>query len=255
MLSNVLKGLVVEGWTLYRSPLEKEGDGYDRSGCGTAAAPAAGFPISSVTGGAQEEARMQALREELEKERLQILDEARQEGEKIKEEAWREGYNAAVQQGQNESRLLREEADNLLREAQQERLALIKGAEAEILRIAVSIAEKLLHCKMIMDKNAVLAIFKKALEALPGGQNVILYLNPEDEAVCGESLKQLQEHLGKGSSLKIAGSTAIARGSCKVESEEAEIEINLHAEMETLANKLLALAGESKISIYEPVPN
>ena len=244
MLSNVLKGLAVEGWTIYQPPLENEGHGSDRSGCGVAASPAAGCPLSSAAGGALEEARRQALREELEKERLQILEEARQEGEKIKEEAWREGYNAAVQQGQIESRLLREEADNLLQDAQKERLAIIKGAEAEILRIAVSIAEKLLHCKMILDKNAVLMIFKKALEALPGGQNVILYLNPEDEAVCGESLKQLQEHLGKGSSLKIAGSTAIARGSCKVESEEAEIEINLRAELETLANKLLALAGE-----------
>ncbi|HAP32103.1 MAG TPA: hypothetical protein DCQ14_03505, partial [Firmicutes bacterium] len=152
---------------------------------------------------------------------------------------------AALQEGQRESRLLQEEAKNLLQEAQRERLAMIKGAEAEILQIAVSIAEKLLHCKMILDKKAVLAIFKKALEDLPGGQNVILSLNPEDEAVCGETLKELQEHLRKGSSLKITGSPEIARGSCKVESEEAEIGINPQTELETLANKLLTLAGGS----------
>ena len=244
MSSNVLRGLVVDGWKIYRPPLEKDEHGRDLPHCAASAVGADSCPLSPEEGEALEVARRQGLREEMEKERLQILEEAWREGERIKEEAWHEGYNAALLKGQSESRILQDEAEKMLQDAQRERLAIIKGAEGEILQIAVSIAEKLLHCRIILDTNTVLAVIKKALEALPGGQNVILSLNPQDEADCRESLIQLQEHLRKGSSLKIVGSAAISRGSCKVESEEAEIAINLQTELETLASKLLALAGE-----------
>ena len=52
------------------------------------------------------------------------------------------------------------------------------GAEPEIIKIAVSIAEKLLDYKIETDEGCILSLMARALNTIPAGENVLLKLNP-----------------------------------------------------------------------------
>jgi len=238
--SNILRGLAVEGWEVYQPPAQEKRNTLSGHSGSSSSSPEEEQLLPRAL--EQEYALLEKFKKETEKERKLALEKARQEAKKIMEAARCDGYAEGLRQAEKESRALKEEALAVLAKAEQERCSIIRGAEAEILQIALSIAEKLLNNKINFDATAVLGVLAKALETLPGGQTVTLRVNPEDESVSRKNLKWLQGLLKKEVPLHVTADPAVPLGSCKVESEEAVVELNLQVELEILAKRLLSLS-------------
>lgn len=212
-------------------------------------------------------------REEIERERKAILQQARREGEeqrrlllaqaqeeavKLKEQARQEGYSQGYSQGysegEKEAEKLKEEARSVLEQAHRQHEEILAEAEPEILKIAVSLAEKLINYQLEVNTDLILSIVSRCLEALPGGQEIFLRVNPGDEMVCREKLNILEMSLKRNSVLEIVADEDIPPGSCRVDSEEAEVAFLLARELQVLAKKLLELAvvsGGKNIEIFK----
>jgi flagellar assembly protein FliH len=240
--SKILRGLDIKGWKVYRPRL---GEKNFRD-------PAQKPAFCSITDGGEEqdfqveqehlEDPSRNTREEFAEERRQALAKAEEEARFLKEKAWQEGFTEGLQKGEADARKLREEAQKVLEQAQEERRQILAGAEQEIIQIAVSIAQKIINYEVETDSECVLGLISRSLEALPAGENILLHVNPLDAKICQENFRRLRALLKNGISLEILPDKLIPLGSCKVESEESEVELLLQKELEILESKLLKLA-------------
>ncbi|MEW5919745.1 MAG: FliH/SctL family protein [Bacillota bacterium] len=238
----ILRGIDIRGWKTYEPRVPEEGK-----------------PGDDLKENALMEPQLPPppTREEIEKERTEILAAARQEGERIRrqilakageeatvlrERAIAEGYGEGYARGEQEAEKLREEAAHTLKRAKEEHRNMLDGAEEEILRIAVSMAEKLVHVQVELNEDVILAMLVRCLESLPGGRELVLRVNPRDEQLCRSKGQMLQGLLRRDASLQIVADADLPSGSCIVESEEAEVAFLLQKELEILTKKLLALA-------------
>jgi len=113
--------------------------------------------------------------------------------------------------------------------------------------MALNIAERLLNYKIETDTNCILAVMARGLNALPAGKSVVLRVNPMDEKICRENVQKLQGMLKHDVALEVLGDESIPLGGCRVESEEAEVELLLQRELQLLGKKLLKLASSGEI--------
>ncbi len=207
-------------------------------------------------------------REEIERERKEILQQARREGEeqrrlllaqaqeeavKVKEQARQEGYSHGYSEGEKEAEKLKIETQGVLEQAHRQHEEILVEAEPEILQIAVSLAEKLVNYQLEVNTDLILNIVSRCLDALPGGQEIFLRVNPRDEIICREKLDVLQMMLKRDSVLEIVADEDIPPGCCRVDSEEAEVTFLLARELQILGKKLLELAAVSGEKNYRTV--
>ena len=237
----ILRGLKVKGWKTYEPRISEE--------------PGDNFADDQELD-AEEQLPPPPSREEMEKERAEILTAARKAGEQLRrdaltkvekeaavlrEQAEQKGYQEGFTRGEQAAAKLQQEAAHTLKLAKEEHLAMLDGAQGEMLKIAVSMAEKLLNVQLEVNEDAVLAMIIRSLEALPGGREVVLHVSPQDEPLCRDKIQELQGQLRKDVSLQIVADEAVSHGSCIVASEEAEVSFLLQEELKILAKKLLGL--------------
>ncbi|MDO9536590.1 MAG: FliH/SctL family protein [Bacillota bacterium] len=239
----ILRGLIVRGWKVYQPRLEGLSPGDTADSQQT--------DISFEEMELQEEDRLKKAQEEASEQCCKMLEQAADEALSIREKSRDEGYAEGFKKAEEESAGLREDARMTLEDAHRERREIIAGAEPEIIQIALNLAEKILNHKVEMDLGCILAVMARSLEALPAGQNVILRVNPLDEKICRESRQRLQGLLKKDVTLEIIPDEEIPLGSCKVQSDEAEVELHLQKELDILGKKLMSLALSAGETIIE----
>ncbi|HHU76082.1 MAG TPA: hypothetical protein GXZ24_04205 [Firmicutes bacterium] len=241
--SRILRGLAVKGWKTYY-PRQGEGEVSVKEKEPSPDMPSVAEPPQPSKEEIEEERKaiLQQAREEGEEQRRKIIDLARQEAEKLREQAQRDGFAKGRQEGEKAAEKMKDEARKKLEKAHQQYEAILADAEPEMIRIAVNLAEKLLNTQLEINEGLIVGIVSRCLEALPGGQEVIVRVNPHDEALCREKLDILRTLLKSDTVLEIRGDIEIQPGSCRVDTEEAEVTFNLSRELQALLKKLLTLA-------------
>ena len=239
--SKILRDYEVKGWKVYLPPQPGE----EHSGSAADAENRRQPSGSSGETAEQMEELLKKVRNEGEELRRQLLEQAAEEAHLLKEQAWKDAFEEGRKKGEPEAARIIEEARGVLEQARKERREILSEAEPEIIKIAVSIAEKLLDYKIETDKECILSLMARALNALPTGRNVRLRLNPRDEKICRENSHLLQELLKREIDLELQGDDEIPAGNCLVESEEVEVELLLKKELHVLGNVLLEMANSS----------
>ncbi|NLL64055.1 MAG: hypothetical protein GX241_07510 [Ruminococcaceae bacterium] len=238
----ILRGLDIQGRRTYYPRLKMENS---PEPAGQEDASLSVSAVDEAEQAKQVEEILTGAREEGEKLRQEILAEAVAEARLLGEKAREEGFQEGFRQGEKAAEKLLEEARHTLEQACRERREILAEAEPEIIRVALGIAEKLLGYKVSTDSRCILAMIARGLNVLPAGQKVNIKINPLDEKVCRENFYGLRELLKEGVLLEVMADEKIPPGSCRLESEEAEVEMLLQKELQILGKKLLELAVSS----------
>jgi len=246
--SRILRGLDIKGWRTYH-PRREESEMLFEEKEELSSREERPEPEPSVPTREEIErerkAILQQARREAEEQRRQLLAKAQEEAAKLQEQAKKEGYSRGYAEGEKAVKKLKKEAQKVLEQARQQHEEILAGAEPEIMQIAVSLAEKLLNYQLEVDEDLILSIVSRCLEALPGGQEVLLRVNPRDEIICREKADILRMKLKRETVLEIMADAEILPGCCKVETEESEVTFLLGRELGILGRKLLELAAFS----------
>lgn len=243
-LYKVYRGVDIKGWKVYNPREIIEGSEEDGS---------SNEESEEVKSRNEEELRREEEKEALKKEvireteeqRRQILEEAEEEASVLKDKAFNEGYEEGYKKGEEKASGLKEEAEKVLQQAWQQREEIIEGAEEEIIQLSVNLAEKLLGYRIEVDSESVMAVLTRCLETLPRSGSIMIRLHPRDVEIAENNLQRIKSFLKKDVELEITADENIPQGSCRVDSEEAEVEVNLQKELKILTQKLLQLAAPS----------
>ncbi|MDP9017934.1 MAG: FliH/SctL family protein [Candidatus Eremiobacteraeota bacterium] len=110
--------------------------------------------------------------------------------------------------------------------ARAERHKIIEGAEPEIIRLAMALAEKIVHQQISIDKNVVLSMAQAAIARLISREAVTVRVNPADI----ETIRDHKERMIANSDiehLRLIEDNRVDRGGVVVETESGTIDAKI----------------------------
>lgn len=182
-----------------------------------------------------------------------------EELERIRQEAYNEGFAAGEKDGFRSSTLkVRQEAEAALgaKLGSLERLMRslfdpIAEQDAQLEKSMVGLVEhitrQVIQRELVLDSSHIESVMREALKLLPlGVGNVRLYINPQDF----EQVKALRERHEE--TWRIVEDASLQPGGCRVETEHSRIDATVETRISQIMAKLLDQAHEQVLNPAEP---
>ncbi len=178
---------------------------------------------------------------------------ADQVSESARKAAQEAGHAAGTQAAEREMSELLASMRNLIEMARAERHKIIESAEPELVRLAMGIAERVLHQQIALDRNVVVEMAKVAISRLIDRDSITVRVNPAD-------VERMREHredvlsLGDVKNVRIIEDQRVDRGGVVIETDTgsvdarvktqiAEVKKVLHIEDDVFDRSLSAAVG------------
>jgi flagellar biosynthesis/type III secretory pathway protein FliH len=182
-----------------------------------------------------------------------LVEDAVARADSVAQEARKRGHDAGFEAG-------REAADRemndmlvtmrgLLEMGRAERQKLIENAEPELVRLALGIAERVLHQQIALDRGVVVEMAKTAIARLIERDTVTVRVNPAD-------LERMREHrdelvaIGDIRNLRVVEDQRVDRGGVVVDTDAGTIDARISTQLDE-ARKILHIEDDV---IVEPAP-
>ena len=160
-----------------------------------------------------------------------------------------EGYAAGRDEVDREMNDMLVTMRGLLEMARVERHKLIEEAEPELVKLAVGIAERVLHQQVALDRGVVVEMAKTAIARLIERDSVTVRVNPAD-------LERMREHrdeliaIGDIRNLRVVEDQRVDRGGVVVDTGAGTIDARIGTQLEE-ARKILHIEDDV---VVEPAP-
>ncbi|MTI86008.1 MAG: hypothetical protein FH756_19450 [Firmicutes bacterium] len=172
--------------------------------------------------------------------------EAQENAEKMADRAEKEGYQQGLEKGRQEALeqaraeadKIRDEAREVLSQAEQERARTLGSMEKEIIALSVDIAERIIAQQLSLDGDTVISIAREAIQLAQNTKRVNLFFNPADSNAFENYEQELQRLIPVNASMVLVHDKAISPGSCIVETEHGRIEATLDSRWQAILNSL-----------------
>lgn len=112
----------------------------------------------------------------------------------------------------------------------------VANNRAEIARLAVEIARKILMQKVIQGDYDIQAIVEEALKRAPTHQNIVIRLNPEDLPRCQQHQQENPD--SPFAELEFAADWSVGRGECLVETPKGIVKSFIEEHLERIGEAL-----------------
>ena len=230
----------------FAAPFDGEGDAVPHHNGNGTAAVVAPEPVSepqidwnalradaeAIVEGAAADAR--ALIEEAQRAARQIFEDAEARSQTIEAEARTRGYDTGFEAGKNavdaQMNDMIETMHGLLAGIRESRRDVMETAEPEIVRLAMAIAERIVHEQIAIDPNVVIGNVRNALTRLVSREVVTLRVNPADL----ETMRHHRDAIVSASDiehLRIVEDQRVDRGGVVVEIEAGTIDAKISTQL------------------------
>ena len=191
---------------------------------------------------------------------LALIEDANRRAAAIEAQAKAQGFEQGVSDGraaaQAEMDEMLETMRGLVEMARVERHKIIESAEPEIVRLSVSIAERILNQHVALDPNAVLEMVKSAITRLVNREKVTVRVNPSDI----ETMREHRDHLmamNDIDNLRIIEDQRVDRGGVVIETDAGTIDSKVSTQLREVRRLLavddaLSVAPSNEPAIINP---
>lgn len=171
--------------------------------------------------------------QEADKEKLVVLDKARQDG-------YKEGYD----KGQLEAQNLIEQAKVVLEDAYTEKEQVIEQAEPEMIELIISICRKILDQEILFNPDIIKVLIKKALNELQYDTSGITIKVPVDQYdYVIENKLEILENYNDPDGIEIWKDPTLQCGTCVVETPFGSVECNVKNQFAELKKQMRLIAS------------
>jgi len=161
-----------------------------------------------------------------------IVAAAREEADRIRENAREEGRKEA-----------RAEANALLVKARIEREKIIASAEPQLVALGRRIAEKIIGRELEVEEAVIVDVVRQAIATVRQQKEIIVRANPEDLEALEAGRQELISVLARAKDVTLRGDPTISRGGCVVESELGTIDAQLETQLDVIQRLLSGEGG------------
>ena len=184
----------------------------------------------------------QALLEEARQRSLELIDEAERGVTAIENEARTRGHEQGSQDGRAAAEAEMEEMlatmRGLVEMARAERHKIIESSEGELLRLALSIAERVLNAHVAMDQSTVLEMTRSAIARVVNRETVTVRVNPADIEVMREHRDRLMA-MNDVEHLRLIEDQRVDRGGVVIETDSGTIDGKISTQLREVRRVLM----------------
>jgi len=168
-----------------------------------------------------------------ERARVMIADAATRAdsiAEDARKKAHDEGHTAGTQAADREMSEMLASMRNLVDMARLERHKIIEAAEPELVRLALGIAERVIHSQIALDRGVVVEMAKAAIERLVDRESITVRVNPAD-------IERMREHredmlaMGDVKNVRIIEDQRVDRGGVLVETDAGSVDAKISTQL------------------------
>ncbi|HTY12837.1 MAG TPA: FliH/SctL family protein [Candidatus Omnitrophota bacterium] len=171
---------------------------------------------------------------EADSEARQIIERANHEARAIVEKAKQDGYEA----GRAEADQKIKEALETLNQAVIERKKIVKDAEAEILRLALKVAEQIIRSEVSLHRDVSMNIVTEAINRISDREQVIVRANREDAEYIKHYKDRLSGILDGVKSFSVIEDSTIEPGGCIVETNLGYVDARISTKLKAIEEAL-----------------
>lgn len=172
-------------------------------------------------------------------EAARIVFDARAEAENIRVLAYEEARQAALQELEEQKSLLMKHCEEVESNLEHQLEQFWIDIEPELLKLAVRIAEKILHQELNEHQDYVLTTVKSAISQLRDKKNIKIRINPSDYEFLRTHKEELVSTFDGVSSLEVIEDRRVDQGGCVIESANGDLDARVSTQLEQVERALL----------------
>jgi flagellar assembly protein FliH len=176
----------------------------------------------------------QALVDEAERRAAELLDDAKRRAQTLADDACRNGHESGyangVQEVQASMAAMIATLGEIVEAARAERHTLLAAAEPELVRLAVGIAERVLHQQIALDNGVVVEMARAAIARIVDRERITVRVNPAD-------IEQMRGHrdellaLGDVKNMRVIEDQRVDRGGVILETDAGSIDAKISTQL------------------------
>jgi flagellar assembly protein FliH len=163
--------------------------------------------------------------------RAQIGEEIEGRVREARQAGYREGYAAAKEEASGELRALGERVAQTIQELAQLRPGLRRQAEADLLRLALAIARRILHRELAVDPDAMRGLIQAALDQLQAREICRVRVHPSQE----QAVRSLLASPGT----EILADARLERGAAVFETTHGDLDASIDTQLREIESGLV----------------
>ncbi len=175
-----------------------------------------------------------------------IISSANDQAEKVRHLAAQQGLDeakqsarqAAVQHLDQRLQTLMPALQQNIEQIQQERVEWLGHWEANAVRLAVAIAERIIRRELSQQPEITLDLVHEALELAAGSEQVKIHLNPQDVETLGQQADAWTGQLSRCAPSDIVADESVSPGGCVVKTEFGEIDQQIESQLVRMEEEL-----------------
>ena len=177
-----------------------------------------------------------------EQQRKQLLSETANKVQQIKDDAYKEGFEAGrlqgMQQRYDEAEPLAQQVNKILEQLDSLRKVVRCQAEEELVKLALQISKNIVAEEIKLNQDVIKNIVQAALHETEVQGKIYLYLHPDDYEFLLKSKTELERYLSEEQNLVIRQNPEMQPGSINVESDEEIISRSIEEQFNLIEENL-----------------
>ena len=190
-----------------------------------------------------------------EQQRKQLLSETEAKVQQIKDDAYKEGFEAGsikgMQQRYDEVEPLAQQVNKILEQVDSLRKVVRFQAEEELVKLALQISKNIVAEEIKLNQDVIKNIVQAALHETEVQGKIYLYLHPDDYEFLQKSKTELERYLSEEQNLVIRKNPGMPLGSIKVESDEEIISRSIEEQFKLIEENLNEQIENRQAHLYE----
>ena len=202
----------------------------------------------------------EALLRDAKERSLELVQEAERRANALHEAAKSEGFEQGVSDGRAaasaEMDEMLETMRGLIEMARAERHKIVEGAEPEIVRLAVAVAERVLAQHIAVDRETVVEMTRSAVARLVNRETVTVRVNPADIEAMRDHRDRIMS-MNAIDNMRIIEDQRVDRGGVVLETEAGTIDAKVSTQLREVRRLLavddpVSLAPSSEPALINP---
>ncbi|HOX28143.1 MAG TPA: FliH/SctL family protein [bacterium] len=160
------------------------------------------------------------------------------------DDGYSKGKTTGLQETENALKMINEVIEQLKGYHSQ----ILADSQKDVVKMAISVAEKVLHKEIMTDPNTVLSVVKNAISKVSFKKQFVVMVNPLDIEVLKAGAEQIRAMLSNCESLKFKPSPNIEPGGCMVQTESGTVDAQIDRQFTEIKDNVLnAMEKEDQV--------
>jgi flagellar biosynthesis/type III secretory pathway protein FliH len=150
-----------------------------------------------------------------------------------------DGLKRGSEKGYKDTQTIRNQAGNVLKEAQRVSREYIDAQRGEIVDLAMAIAEKIIGYQADTNDSVVISIVKDAISSSVYREQLIIRVNPMDYAIIDCRRDEIVKMAGGDKIINIIRDDEIKRGGCRLDTGASSVDAAIDEQLQKIKEALL----------------